>query len=357
MNRSLVLAVLGLAVLAAPAGADRGSLREQSQRDFPAAGLRAVRVENARGLIEVRRGEPARVRLTALKVVRAPVESRRDLAREMGVETQVRDGVLEVRVRYPQGRALRISFWDVMRGVESPRAEIRLELEVPPGFAADLRSASGDLRTAGLDGAQTLTTTSGDIGIEDAGGPVEARATSGSVDATGLRAARLTAVSGDVVVDGVRGPLQARTTSGGISVRGAADSLRLDSVSGDIRIDAAPRGLTAGTTSGEISARSVQGVLRLSTSSGDVVVHAAPGLARAEIGSVSGDIAVEMPAGLGATIDLSTSSGALDAAVGLEVQSVTRHALRGTVGDGRARVQLKSSSGDIQVTMSGGNIR
>jgi DUF4097 and DUF4098 domain-containing protein YvlB len=405
MNR-LSLVLLGLAAIASPAAARDDALREQSERTFDATGLSAIEVHNPRGFVEVRPSGDGRVRLYAYKVVRAPSGDRQRLARETKVESSREGDRFVVRVIYPKSRAMRISLWEMFSGEHAPTLQVRLSIEVPRGFAVtlgsssgDLRTArmaglqtlattsgditieeasgrvvaratsgsievprgfavtlgssSGDLRTARMAGLQTLATTSGDITIEEASGRVVARATSGSIEATGIAAARLSSVSGDIAVEGASGPLAIRTTSGEISVVSASDSLRLDSVSGDVRASAAPRGLVASTTSGELVVGTAAGAVRLSSSSGDVDLLAGRGLTRLVASSVSGDLQVRLPRDLGATLALQTSSGALDVTLPMDVRTVTRHELRGTLGRGGVPVELRSSSGDIHVTSGG----
>jgi hypothetical protein len=352
MNR-LSLVLLGLAAIASPAAARDDALREQSERTFDATGLSAIEVHNPRGFVEVRPSGDGRVRLYAYKVVRAPSPDRQRLARETKVESSREGDRFVVRVIYPKSRAMRISLWEMFSGEHAPTLQVRLSIEVPRGFAVTLGSSSGDLRTARMAGLQTLATTSGDITIEEASGRVVARATSGSIEATGIAAARLSSVSGDIAVEGASGPLAIRTTSGEISVVSASDSLRLDSVSGDVRASAAPRGLVASTTSGELVVGTAAGAVRLSSSSGDVDLLAGRGLTRLVASSVSGDLQVRLPRDLGATLALQTSSGALDVTLPMDVRTVTRHELRGTLGRGGVPVELRSSSGDIHVTSGG----
>lgn len=354
MRRPLYLLTLlaALAALATPALAER-TLTQTSQRDFDAAGIRTLRVENPRGFTEVKRSGDGRIHLWAFKQVRARNADRDRLASDTRLEAGREGDVFAVSVRYPQGPALRITFLELFAGHDTPRVEMKLSIEVPPGVTVEMRSSSGDLRTANLAGIQRLTTTSGDIAVEGATGPVQASVTSGDIEATGIAAARLRSVSGDISVEGASGALTAGTTSGDIRVRGAADSLRLDSVSGEIDLDGAARAVAIGTTSGSVSARGIVGPLSATTSSGDLDLRAHAGLLRADISSVSGDVTLDLPAGFGGTVELQTASGALDVALPVQVQSVTRRALRGTIGKGSGRLILKSASGDLHVTSGG----
>lgn len=319
-----------------------------------ATGLRRVEIENARGVVEVRPSADGRIHVTALKTVRArPASKARDLAREISVETRREGGAWRLKVRYPQRQEIHIGWRELFSGVELPNVSMRLTIEVPAGPDVRLRTVSGSLAAEGVGNRLVLESTSGDIAAEGVGGRLDVSTVSGdvTVDAAGPVAVRT--VSGDVELRRAGGSARVSTTSGEVEVRAASDSLEIASVSGDVRVERADRGLAARTTSGGITARGVRGALDLSTSSGDVRATLARGLAAADIASGSGDVELRIAPGFGATFDLRTSNGALEAAVPLDVQSVTRRRLSGRLGDGATPVRLRTSSGDIQITSGG----
>lgn len=353
MNRILAAMVLTIPVAVSPAIAGE-TLREQSQRDLDAAGIGSVAVENPRGVVQVSAGEPGRIRVTALKIARGnDRRTAEEFARETSVTLSTEGGRCRIQVRYPQRRQVKVGLWEMMSGeYEFPGVEVRLTLEVPRSLPINLRSTSGDLFTQEMAGRQELDTTSGEIEVNVAGGPVRATTTSGDVRVSARGWARLRSVSGSLLADAVGGPLDAHTTSGELVVRVAEDSLDLGTVSGDIRVDRAPRGIVASTTSGQIETREAAGVVRLSTSSGDVDVRLVEPLARVEVTSSSGDISARLAEGLRCDVELRTSNGTLDTSVPLDVRTMSRHRVAGSVRGGTTPVVLRSSSGDI--TLSGG---
>ena len=354
MNRILAVALLSIPVAVSPAVGNE-TLREQSQRDLDAGGIESVAVENPRGAVHVSAGEPGRIRVTALKIARgSDRRAAEEFARETRVMLSTEGGRCRITVRYPQGRQVKVGLWEMMSGeFEFPGVEVRLTISVPPNLPLQLRSTSGDLLTEEIVGRQELDTTSGEIEVNVAGGSVRATSTSGDVRVSARGAARLRSVSGSVVADAVGGPLDAHTTSGELVVRVAEDSLALGTVSGDIRVDRAPRGIVASTTSGHIETRATAGVVRLSTSSGDVDVRLVEPLGRVEITSSSGDISARLADGMRCDVELRTSNGTLDTTVPLEVRTMSRHRVSGSVRGGTTPVVLRSSSGDITLTGGG----
>lgn len=351
--RCLAVAAALLAA-ARPAEAGDDTWREQSERTIEVRGFSSLEIRNARGRVELLPSPDGRLRLTALKIVRVGNrEDARELAREIVVEAGARSDRYQVQVRYPQRRALRLGFFDLISGAPLPRYEVRIAARVPRGLPVSVRETSGDIRSEQITGPQALHSTSGDIEIRAAGGPVQASTTSGDLAATGLRRAHVSSVSGDLTLREVAGPLAASTSSGDITVSGAADSLGLSSVSGDIQVDRAPRGLQAGSSSGDVVARDAAGAVKVSTASGDVTVGLREPLRRADVSTSSGEIRVRLDPAVRCALELRTSSGSLDVSLPLEMRTVSRRTVAGTVRGGTTPVVLHSASGDISVAGGG----
>jgi hypothetical protein len=355
-TRVLLLATAVLLLSTPSAMATRVTLREQSQLVTEARGLTGVLVQNPRGWVELHPSADGRIHVKALKLSTASESSRaRRFSRLTRVETATEAGRFVVRVRYPQHQTVRVDFWRFLKGeFDFPGVEVRLSMDVPPGLAVELDAASGDLKTFDLAAPQSLETASGDIEVRGALAPVSVATTSGSVVGSELAWAHVRSVSGDVTLDGVRGPLEVETTSGDIEVRGVTDSLRFATVSGDIRVDRAPRGIRAGTTSGDIHVEGMAaGLVRLRSTSGEVRLGVERGLRGVDVRTISGDIELRLAEGLGCTLTLTSTGGALDSSVPLQIRTVSRHAMSGVVRGGGPPVVLHSASGDIAVTGGG----
>jgi hypothetical protein len=352
----LLLAVAALALLPGSLLAEVPTLREQSQQVVEARGLKGLRVENPRGLVQVSPSRDGRIHLTALKLTTSRMSSQaQEFARGTRVETSTASGRFMVLVHYPQRQTLHASLSQLFKGeFDLPRVEVRLALEVPPSLAVDLETISGDLETSGLAGSQSLQTTSGDIEVHAAVALLSITTTSGNVMASGVGRAQVRSVSGDVAMDAARGPLDIRTTSGDINLSGVADSLGLSSVSGDIQVDRAPRGIEAGTTSGDIVVDGLAGgQVRLHSTSGEVRFGLDRSLRRADVSTVSGGITARLADGLGCDLTLKSTSGTLDSSVPMKIRTVSRHEMSGTASGGGPPVVLHSLSGDIAVTGGG----
>ncbi len=181
---------------------------------------------------------------------------------------------------------------------------------------------------------------------------------------------RLDALSGDISVDGTRGTLNVSTGSGDIEARSIEGDLTLDTGSGDIRLDEGRGGrLRLDTGSGDIRGSGLDyrnqsfdtgsgdvtlaGVaaddVDVDSGSGDVEIRFTRDLASLRIETGSGDVTLDLPATAGAALDLQTSSGDLDTELPITISRKSEDHLVGTIGDGRGRIRVETSSGDVRL--------
>jgi len=159
----------------------------------------------------------------------------------------------------------------------------------------------------------------------------------------------ISARAGDVSVRDVTGSVAVRTVSGDVSLRGGGGDLRVEAASGNLRVvAAAPIAATVRTISGdvEIDAPRIERI-SISTVSGDVEIVSAfaPGVDHA-VTTTSGDVELGVNGGL--TVDARTVSGDVDCAhPDLRGGKGRRDPL--VIGDGGARLAVRTLSGDIEV--------
>lgn len=213
-----------------------------------------------------------------------------------------------------------------------------LVIEVPRGTSLDLYVAVGEVDAEGVDGALSIDTGSGKVTAVDVTGALE-------ID-TG---------SGSILVRGVAGDLTVDTGSGRVEVSDVEGrSIEIDTGSGSVRghnLSADVVGVDTG--SGAITLESVSATnVSLDTGSGSVDVEMLTDIDRLEVDTGSGSITVRAPAGLGAVVDIETGSGGIDVDFPLEVRSVRRDHVRGTIGDGRGEISIDTGSGSIKLLRS-----
>lgn len=148
------------------------------------------------------------------------------------------------------------------------------------------------------------------------------------------RGAQVSTVSGSLVTDGTQGLLTAKAVSGDVVVRGHTGDLRANAVSGSV------------TASGSFTQAS------LTTVSGAVTLDAARA-AGVTLQTVSGDVAVRLPEGLGVTVAARSVSGrvVVDGEARTGDGPLTGN-VEVTQGDGACRIQANTVSGHLTVLRS-----
>lgn len=216
------------------------------------------------------------------------------------------------------------------KSIRNRLGEAHYEVQVPRGTRVAMHSVSGDQSVSGVRGEVSANSVSGDLVVIDASGPVMAHTVSGDLRAERLAGElRISSVSGALRVRDVTGDVEARTVSGEVYLRGARSrSVRAETVSGEIEYD------------GTIDPA---GRYDLHTHSGDLsLIISADANARVGVETFSGEIESDFP-------------------LVLEPQTGIGHGrqrrLDFRIGDGGARIDLKTFSGDILITRGAGRGR
>ena len=289
-----MLAFALAAAIAAPAAAEQ-NITKRATVEADAT----IEVSNVQGSVEVTAWDRNEVELVAV------LESDKD---ELEFEATPR--IVRIEVDRPDGKYGR------------DHSEARLKLRVPAGAVLVVDTVSADITVAGVRGEQDLESVSGTVGTQAFDAPVKAASVSGDVTVTGnggKAKVKTENVSGSATVSGVRGSFDGEVVSGEIHATiVAAREVEVNSVSGDITIDA----------------------------------ELAPS-ARVEMESVSGTIGLKIKPPVNADFDLESFSGDIDVCFGPKARETSRYApgteLSFTQGNGGARIELQTLSGDISI--------
>lgn len=344
---------IALAVLAVAGPARAGDVRQQSRIVRDVDGIEVLRVENARGVVDVRPSADGKLHVQALKIAHSMSPSlTQELADKTVVETDQFGSTFRIRVKYPTHK-VNLSLWNDLKNENIPSVEVQLAIEIPARMAVELSTASGKITTYGLGGRQTLKSASGDVEAEAAEGTVEVNSSSGDVSAIDVRRTTVSTSSGEVTCDVVRGPLRISTASGDVTIQGAQDSVRIATSGGDVKVARAPRGLDLRTTSGEVEVGPVSGRIRVNSTSGDLDVRLASPLTDADIETSSGTVTVELDPQVACAVLATSGSGEIDFRLPVQTRTLSRGRVSAVVRGGSAPVNLRSASGDIYVTGGG----
>lgn len=172
----------------------------------------------------------------------------------------------------------------------------------------------------------------------DWSGKVTLRTSNGSILAEGIRGeADLHTSNGRISIEGQSGTLKARTSNGRVELAGVDGVVEAETSNGAIRVDGG-RLKGAGrfrTSNGEVHffAKLEQGAsYTVRTSNGDVtLVLAEPDVA----------------------IDLATTNGSINLRADVTASRLGRNELAGRIGNGSARLEVRTSNGSITLSSSG----
>ena len=229
-------------------------------------------------------------------------------------------GSLADGLRLQQDKSTNRVRWEVIYPRNGNSGGATLELRVPRAVEVQLGTVSADIDVADVDVRR-----------------LQANAVSGDIAAAGRSTeAALATVSGSIRSQVQTPRLSLRAVSGSIQAGGgAAGEVSAETVSGSIRLDAAQVQ--------RLAAEAVSGSLTV----------AAAGLApggKVTLQTVSGSIALRLPARVSAQLAVKTFSG--------DIQSDAGQVERPRYGPGRSLdTRLGSGDGDISINAHSGNVR
>jgi hypothetical protein len=317
---ALVTAAILAAACLAGCGADAGAVGT-SDRNFTVDGPVRLELQNGSGDSRVVVGAPGEVRIHAEFHVHEwlwgnPDQTLKDLVANPPFSQE--------------GNLIRVggSRWDM------DMVSVEYSVTVPPDTEMRGTSGSGNLDVSGIAGPATFATGSGNI------------------MATGIaNDTRAVVGSGDVTFTDTQGRIDVMAGSGNVVVRGAKGEVRARTGSGDIRIERSGANVVAETGSGDVEIRDAAGDVRLHTGSGDITLDGDPAPSSYwDIRASSGDVRLHVPAGASFRFYARSSSGDFDVAMPSAVeQSQGKHEYQARIGDGKARVEIATSSGDVSL--------
>lgn len=195
---------------------------------------------------------------------------------------------------------------------------------------------------------------SGAQSIVNVRGPVKAEATSGAIRIERIeRAAQLSTVSGSIDGANLGDDVRASTTSGVISIDGTTGDVRVSTASGAMEVKKPGGRVEAKNNSGTITIQGATNDVKARGSSGTISVQGNPaGNAYWDINTVSGNIQLAVPANSNFHLSADSRSGDIRADIPVVVEEQGKHSLRARIGDGGSRVEVRTTSGTINIRSS-----
>lgn len=198
----------------------------------------------------------------------------------------------------------------------------------------------------------STTLASGSQTIRGVRGPVKAQAASGSIRVEKIdRDTHLTTMSGSVSATDVGDDVQINSASGSVNVANTKGDVRITAISGSIQI-AGPGGrVEADTASGAVEIQGASNDLKAHAASGRIVVRGNPATnGYWELKTASGSIQLNVPAAASFHLSAQAVSGEIRTDIPIMIEEQGKHSLRARMGNGGARVDVQTVSGEILVS-------
>lgn len=243
------------------------------------------------------------------------------------------------------GKPLRLFLVSVLiaaaLAVSAIAQDFQKSYQLEPGSSIRIHNISGNVTVTGYDGSAVVVTGTKQGANSDLV-TIEDRSTAGGLDLSvryphpcnncqasvefAVQVPRsisyhfddIRSISGEVSVIGVTGRVEASTVSGSVKVTDIAGSVSAKSVSGEVDVD----------------------------------IDRLEGTSDMSFSTVSGGVTVKVPAGLDASIDMSTFSGSIDTDLPIQVRKEefsSGQKASGQVGDGSRRLHMSTVSGSLSL--------
>ncbi len=348
-------AALMIVILFGAAAVDGASYKHEEavSKSISVEGAKRLVIESLSGDIIIT-GEEGRemIELKIVKVVKAEDEEAAiKIAESMGVVVTRPGEMIKIETRYPKKGKTKKSIFSIWfeRGQSM---SISMTLTVPAGLMIETASASGDVEVGRIQADVEASTASGDVIVRNIDGDVEANVASGNIeviDVTGTVV--LSSAAGDIVVRNVGGDAEISVATGDTELTAIGGSLKLSTYTGDSIIDGVGAVIYEGI-SGSARFIDVRGAVKASAASGDLNFRVAPeGLYDYRITTSSGNVALRFLTVMedGYILKAATTSGEINARLPIIVTKVNRSRITGIVRNGRAKVFLETSGGNITI--------
>ncbi len=273
-------------------------------------------------------------------------------------------------------RAVRISTKGEKPGLE---AYADLKILVPAKGDVLIYSGIGDISARNIEANLLLNTAIGHISAEKIQGKLAIDTIISPIKINDIRAesVNIKQSMGETSVENMQGALKIDKQMGNISVENVQGALEIGmhtDASGNVAVVKKIQGaVTINTNASKIEANDIRsdhinmktnkGNISLSetrasqvdlkTGNGNVNVDLTSNMVQLAINSGSGNVTVRTTDKLGAKLDLETATGGIKVEFPVSAKMQDKNHLRGTVGNGRGKIKIKTESGNIQLLPRG----
>jgi len=200
----------------------------------------------------------------------------------------------------------------------------------------------------------STTVASGAQTIRNVRGPVRVDSASGSIRVDNVeRMTTLVTMSGSIEASHIGDGIKASSASGSVTVEDIKGDVRINSLSGSTQVLKPGGRVEADSASGSVEVRDAMRDVKAHAASGMVEVNGNPGAnSYWDLKTVSGVVQLGIPNDANFHLSADAVSGNIRADVPIIIEEQGKHSLRARVGNGGARVEVHTVSGEIRVGKS-----
>ncbi len=329
------------------------SYRFEYEKNIDTGDRAEISVNNVSGKIEIIAAAVDKVIISAIKNVHAvDAEEAEKIADRIEIKVARNGRQVTVETNYLKGGPGSRSLWERLFGSgEDSYGDVDYTITVPYNCRTEVDNVSGDAAVSGINSAVYITTTSGNLNLQDITGLIDIETVSGEIELNNIKGdinisatssdSRLSVIdgmvdihttSGDTRADDIKGPITISETSGDVALSGIDGDVRIKSISGDINIQQESGAVDIITQSGSIRVRTELNSRR-----------------EFYVETTSGTVDFLVPETSSGSVRIETLLGTIDTRLEMAVKVSSRTKFSGEFGKGGPKISLVSTSGDITV--------
>jgi DUF4097 and DUF4098 domain-containing protein YvlB len=355
------------------------------QQQVPLAPGSTVTAETSFGSVTVVGADVTDCNVTANIFVKAPTEQEaQEIAEQVQIKLEPTGNTLTIKAEKPHvrmNRSIGVSYNIIVpkqTNIECSSSYGSIELSDLQGYVKG-KTSSGKIKSENIQGSAQLKTSYGSITCKNISGDnIYLRSSSGLINAENIRgSAELYTSYGSITCNDISdGDIKLKTSSGRITLTKASfgdcdahtsygsvtcdglkgDLIKLHSGSGNISLTNASANSTAdiSTSYGRITCRQITTpeLVTKSSSGGIDIAFSESALSEISAEAVTsyGNIDFVTPQGFAGQVELATSYGSIKTDLPITIiGDVSKRNITGTIGEGKGKLYLRTSSGSITI--------
>lgn len=326
-----------------PAAASLTAMAQQSEpyatKTFPASSVSRIESSTSGGNIQVSGSDAGETKLEVYvekswNKTLSKEEVQRRLKDNYDIRWEVSGGTLYA-IAKPNKRNMD---W------KNEGLSISYRILVPRTAASKLTTSGGNISLQDLSGDQEFTTSGGNIDVARLSGKVKGTTSGGNIHAKEItHDVELTTSGGNVDVENGKGTIDLVTSGGSIHLRTLSGKVMATTSGGNVTVEDTEGELNASTSGGHVRLSHVRGDIAASTSGGNIDAQVDEAGKYVRLNNSGGHIELSIPGGKGLTLDV-LAERIRTVALNDFSGNTTQGALRGTVKGGGAEVKIRGGN-------------